>query len=259
MNPKIYIATLISTFLTLAVFKLFYMYNCFMLLLPLVALVIIASSFIELKLKYRSCSYRCYFNEESRLFKLLSSPYLIILFLLIYSVGLTLTIFTEVIFFTNVMWIYLALHVGMMDMIYEKIKVMLASTVKPEMHKLLARELSIKVGSLVLFIVMGLLFYYSDTPSYIVATLEQSVQNATNSVGSDCLVIDYLARVKVELNTAIYWAVLNTTQHIDTHNTKVYIWLIFLMANALSAVGINRLIAQNIYLIEKIIGNQDGR
>ncbi len=259
MNPKIYIATLISTFLTLAVFKLFYVYDCYILLLPLVALGVIASSFIELKLKHRSCSYGCYFNKESWLFKLLSSPYLIILFLLIYSVGLTLTIFMEVIFFTNIMWIYLALHVGMMVFAYDKIKVTLASTVKPEMHKLLAREFSVKAGSLVLFIVMGLLFYYSDTPSYIVATLEQSVQNATNSVGSDCLVIDYLARVKVELNAAIHWAVLNTTQHIDANDAKIYIWLLFLITNALSAVGVNRLIAQNIYLIEKIIGNQDER
>ena len=256
LQSKIYIATLISTFLILAAFKLFFMYNCYILLVPLIVLVVIASSFIELKLKHRSCSYRCYFNEESRLFKLFSSPYLITFFLLIYSVGLTFTIFAEIIFFTNLMWIYLALHVGMMVLIYDRMEKMLASTVKLQMHKLLAREFSIKIGSVILFGVMSVMFYYSDTPSYIASTLAKSIHNATNSIGSDCMLIDYLARLKVELNTAIYWGILNITQHIDSTNNKLYIWLIFILVNSLSAIGINRLIGQNIYLIEKIIGKK---
>ncbi len=128
---KIYLKTVISLFFLLVVFQLFYMYNCYTLLLPLSTLIIISSSFIELKLKYRSCSYKCYFKEESKLFKLLSSPYLVVLLFIMFSIGLTISIFIEVIFFANILWFYLILHIGLMILIYNKFKVVLPNNSIP--------------------------------------------------------------------------------------------------------------------------------
>lgn len=252
--PKVIIATLLSIYILLILFQLTSPVSCTAGIIVIIVLLIISSSYIEFRLKHRSCSYLCYLNDSSKIFSLLSSPYLVVFLLVLYSIGLTISIFLETLFFSNIMWIYLGVHIVLMTTIFYKLREILSQSVKLNMLNLVTREFSTTIGAIILFLISIVLFYYSDTPSYIDSTLPKTIENATNSVGSSCVVFDYLSRLKAELTALTYWIISNSTEHLENENNRIFLWIVYILINAFSAIGINRLIMQVIYLSEKYLG-----
>lgn len=255
---KVLFASVASLYLLLSLFVLLGNYECFSLVVVFVSLVIIASSYIEFGLKQKRCVYLCFFYDKSLIFRLLTSPYLLVVFLTFYSALLSISIFLEVFTFTLWIWLYLGLHTVVMTLLFYKVKALLSASVKPEMLDLIAMGLSAKIGAIIFFIVYILFFYYSETPAYIQETLLKTIHLATQDIHSSCAFVEYFAQLKVELNATMLWSLLYSTQYLENENYKILLWLGYFISSALSAIGINRLIVQIIYLLQKNLGDKNG-
>ena len=248
-----------GTFSLVYILTLFFLYTyantCLSFLPFLIVLLILSWSLIEFKLQQRKCISSCLFTKNSLLYRFFTSPYLLTLFLTSYSIVLTTTVFLELLFFTKVIWIYLVFHTVFMVYLYNKLLNTLKPSVTPQMLKLVAREFSIKIGSLMLFILFSVVLYYSDTPEYIASSITQTQLNIAHStIGSSCTIVDTLIQVKLYLYTNSYWALSNITGTLQNEYVKYILWVLFIITNSLSALGLSRVIAQIIYMIDKYFG-----
>jgi len=120
-------------------------------------------------------------------------------------------------------------------------------------ESILAREWSINIGILILMIAFITITFNSYIPSFVVPSLETSIINASNEVGSQCKIIDHIVRLKAEFNAGFWWIIENTAGHIEHKMTKLGIWLSFILMNALALMGINRLIMTVIDLVDRVL------
>jgi hypothetical protein len=254
---KLALATTIVMFLILFSWKFFYSLGCFSLLFPILVLAIVSSSFIDIKMNERICFKNCYFQDKSIFSKILTSSIGVVVFYFILSIAFTFSIMYGAINFPYQIWLYLFLHVVLVIFIYKRIIKSLKDTIQDKYINIFSREWTIKISSIFLFFIYGYIFYNGYQPDYLVTGLAQTVQNASNSISSNCLFIDYLFRLNTELDGTFWWVVSNSAETFDNETLKTTIWASFIFINSLAVLGINRLIVQIVYLVDKIFSRKE--
>jgi hypothetical protein len=164
------------------------------------------------------------------------------------SVAMVFSIFIETIFFDTAIWTYLLVHTILVFGLFHYLNYKFEIVLKKEFKELIVREWINKIGAVVIVPIFILIFYNSSTPEYITPTLEQSITNATNSVGSKCFIIDFVIRAKSEFNASLFWLMASTTQSVDDQMKKIVFWIVYILLNGFVALGFNRLIVQITYL-----------
>jgi hypothetical protein len=245
----VYALSLATIGTMVAVWLLAYPRHCLSIVAPLVALVFISFSFIEIKIVNKNCFNRCYLKEGTLLYRLLSSKILLMLWYILVAFVFTLSLFVEILFYSTALQLYLIFHIFFVSFAYLFIKRSIQNLV--HIDTILAREWSIHIGTLLLFGVFVYMTLHSYTPDFMDASLEKSIINASHEVGSECQIIDRVVRLKAEFNALFWWVVENTAEHLQGKVTKWGIWLSFILMNAFALLGINRLIATVIDIIDR--------
>ena len=83
---KVIFASIGIVFLILNAWYFTYHIGCFSLFIPILIMLILASSYIEIKLKQKECFRNCYFKENTLISKLIMSPYLTSVFYILLSI-----------------------------------------------------------------------------------------------------------------------------------------------------------------------------
>ena len=208
-NPKYYvklfIASLSSIFIILFSWNNFYKIGCFSLLFPLLVLIVISFSYIDKKMNERICFKNCYFKENSKFSKILSSRSFVSFVYFILSIVLTLSIMYGAIGFVTLLWWYLVIHIILVIFIYRNVIKLLQNTIQASYLDIFAREWTITLSSILLFLVYIYVFTSGYEPEYLGETLSITMQNASNSVSSECFYIDYILRIKMEIDSTFWW------------------------------------------------------
>ena len=250
---RIYVASLLLIYLILFSWINGYQMGCYILLFPLLMLLIITHSFVELKMQKRLCLKSCFFQEGSLLAKIVSSKVLVTLFSLFVSMVMTLSTLIVAIDFEKELWIYiLTLNMIVMLLLYRWFQYMLRNSITQEYRRLLAREWSLSVATLLLLCFTIYIYYNGYEPLYLDSRLEVSMINASNMMVSECSFLEMLLKLHKESDALFWWVVVNGSEYIEYKLLKIGIWILFLVINSLAILGINRFIMQVIYIVEKI-------
>jgi hypothetical protein len=75
---------------------------------------------------------------------------------------------------------------------------------------------------------------------------------ASYSIASNCESIHYFLKLQREIDSIFWWMIDKGTENIQDETLHIGIWIGFLLMNSFAILGINRFIAQVIYLIDKI-------
>lgn len=251
---KVYIASLLLIYLILFSWISGYQMGCYMLFFPLLMLLIISHSFIELKMQERLCFKSCFFQEGSLLAKIVSSKVLVTLFSLVVSMIMTLSALIVAIDFPKELWIYiLTLNMIMMLLLYRWFQYILRNSVTEHYRRLLAREWSANIATLFLISFAMYIYYSGYEPLYLDSRLEVSMINASNMILSECSLLETLLKLHKESDALFWWVVVHGSHYIEYELLKLAIWVLFLLLNSLALLGINRFIMQVIYLAESIL------
>ena len=251
-NLKLHIGSILIVFLALTIWKIAYGTNCFIVIIPIFVLVVISLSFIELKVYDRLCFRDCYFNQKSLISSLLTSKILIIVLYLLLSILMTVSVMYSVIDYGIELWGYLFFHIILVIYIYKKITKLFNGTVKMKYLYMFSREWTINVSSLFFFIVYAYIAINGYVPTYLSDDLSKTITLASNEIASNCVIIDYVLRIKIELDSVFWWVTSQTSDKADGVNLKEIIWTVFILINALAVFGVNRFIVQIVYFVEKI-------
>jgi len=256
---KLFIATYIILFLSISIWMKIYSYGCMENLFGLFFLIIIASSFIDIKVANRVCIKECYFKDSSIFAKILSSKLFTSLFYIVASILMTISMLYSILGFDKMLWFYVAVHILLSVVLFLYFKDLLKKSIKKPYQSIFSREIVIKIMA-ALFVLFYI--YYSlesFEPEFLKSTLQETLKSATNSIDSKCLITDKLFRFQKEIESISWWFVDKNTEQIEEKSYKIAIWLIFIFINSFAILGFNRFIVQTIYLIDKIfnIGTKD--
>ncbi len=250
ISIKRLIASLLTVFLILLSWIISYKYHCIALLFPLIVWILISYSFIELKMQERHCLRKCYFQKESLLARLLASRFMVILFYLIVSTMMSITILSSAMEYTQIWWLYLVIHTFLSLILYRIILSLTASIVKPSYHKLFAREWTINGMTFLIlpfFIYLALNGY---APEYLKESFIETIESASITLYSSCTITQKMLIWSKELDAGLWWLVYSSAEYAQARWLKAGIWISFIIYNSLAVLGINRLIVQIIYLID---------
>ena len=251
-NIKLFIASCSMVFLILAIWVNSYYYSCFMLIFATIFLVLISYSFIDLKIQERKCFINCYFISSSIFAKIFSSKFLVIIIYFIASILMTISALYIVIDFSLIIWLYLILHIALCTFIYKYLYKKLATTIRPSYLGLFAREWTINITSLIIIIVYVYTMINGFEPNYLRDSLDETWRVASSSISSRCEIINYFLKLQIELESIFWWIMDKGTENVKDKTLKIGVWIIFLLMNSFAILGVNRFIAQIIYLIDKI-------
>lgn len=251
-NLKLSLATLLTLFLIFFIWRTSYHLGCYALLLPVVVLFAISHSFVELKMQERFCFRDCYFIEKSFLANLLSSRSFVVLFYLILSILMTISVMYAVLDFRMFFWIYLVFQVLFATFIFRWFKKILSKTVKESFLRLFSREWAINISSALLLLVYIYISLQGYAPEYLRETLAETQLVASNTISSNCNIINYTLKIKMEIDSLFWWSFSSFAEHIDNTFFKSIAWLGFIFINALAILGVNRFILQIVYYLDKI-------
>jgi len=250
---KIYIASVLFSFLIIFSWINSYEYNCIVLFFPIVIWSIISYSFIELKMQERLCFRDCFLRENSIFAKMLSSRWFVTFIYMVLAIMMTISALIASIDLDQKLWIYIfTLHILSVTILYKSFDYILYDSVNSSYRKLIAREWSINIMSIVLISVTIYSYYRGYEPDYLVDGLKESIINASNTISSKCEIVDSLLKIYKEIDAFFWWVITNSSRYIDDTPIKLGAWLLFFLFNSLAILGINRFIVQVIYMIDNI-------
>ncbi len=254
---KLFTASTLTIFLILLSWKSTYDYNCYMLIFPLMLLLIISHSFIEIKMKERLCFKSCYFQENSLFAKLLASKIAVSIFYILVSIMMSISALSGVIEYPKELWIYLFAHIILMIILYRYFTYLFKDMIRDSYRSILAREWAINISAIFLIIIYIYISVNGYEPEYIRDSLQETISTASNSIFSSCPITSYILKFKMEVDSLFWWIITKSSNGIDNQLAQVGIWLGFLFINSLALLGINRFIAQIIYLLDKLFQREN--
>ncbi len=263
-NIKLYIASMMIIFLTFSSWVQFFQLNCWFLISPMIVLLVISHSFIQLKMHERVCFKNCYFKDESLFSKMLTSKITVIIFYVIISVFMTFSVLYAIIEYSWGLWVYLFVHTAFVLMVYRFLDHLFKNTVHSKFRPIFAREWTINIGAVPFILVY--IYFITDgyEPSYLRSSLEETYQVASNSIYSACHIISDSLRLQREIDSISWWTVVNGTSVSKHQILNMSTWILFIATNSLVVLGMNRFIVQIIYLIDRLFkkinrGENEGR
>ncbi|QKF58444.1 putative membrane protein [Aliarcobacter lanthieri] len=236
----------------LLLIKLTYSYSCYFLLIPIFITLFLTYSFFQKRMREKHCFKNCYFKDNTFLANIVISPYLTFIFYILLSCIYTITIIYSVLSFKWYFYIFLVIFIIFLFFLYNKLSSLFSNIVKEEYLDIFIKEITIKISSFILFIIFLFYTLNSFEPSYLSNNLEESLQLATNTLASNCQYLDFILRLKIELDTYFWYFTKYGSQIIDNSYLKTTIWILFIFINTLSIIGINRFFVQIISFSKKI-------
>lgn len=248
MNIKLSIASIFTVFVILFSWKITYSYHCLALVFPLILLAIIAWSLIEIKKYQKKCFRDCYLKEDSLLARFVISKTITMIFYLLASIAMTMSIMHSIIDYPKELWGYIGLHAIIIVIIFNLFNKLLINSIHAKYLPLFSREMTINTMLLLLPVYIYIVFN-SYEPIYLRETWRETIEIATNSIYSQCYMVDYILKLKTELDALFWWSVIYTSDNTGNNIFKYSIWIAFIIINGLAILGINRFIVQIVYIL----------
>lgn len=205
--------------------------SCFGLIIFSIFIIIILWSSIQIRVQQRVCFRNCYLKEQSFLFNLLTSNKLTILVSIVTSFFIALVVSDVTMKIGIELLIYISIHTFLMSILFISLKNKMKKSTHKVLTTLFAKEIAIKVGSMLMLIAFALDILYNNKV------------NADFRIYSNCNLIDQILNVNFLINK-------NIVQVVDTINTW-WSWSLYVLYSAIASFGLNRVVMQIVYSVDK--------
>ncbi len=256
---KIILGTSVIVGALLGLWRWTYDKSCFSLVFVLLILVIVAYSYISLKMHQRKCFAKCFVNSESFLSKMLHSPIMVIFFYFIFSIFTSISIAYSVLDYNWMMWGIVFCTIVVCTAVFGVLEKMLKSIIKEDYLMLMSREVSAFVGTLFFIGLSCYVIYHGNMPDYLRLALMDTIQEVGNSIYSSCDYMDYFLKTRKMLEGFAWWGMVKAESMGMNKGLMVAGWVAFIIYNALSGIAISRLSAQIIFWLSKYFRSEYGK
>ena len=231
--------------------SLAYPIGCWSLALPAVAVFVMMLAGRDRMSWRRRCLADCLFIEGSPLHRLLRSRVLISIAALLVAMVLT-----SVLMMTIPRWDFSILAIVALDALaitalYLWLHGMSAGLLRVNRagRTLFARVWTVRLNVLLMLPVLVLVQLQQPPPDYLddALQLRSTLQAASTSVASECLLVDALVRLGREGEAFAWWVIMKATQAIEQEVLRWVAWLLFLLSGSLSLWAYSSFCAQLVH------------
>lgn len=243
------IAGLVLSVSLLLVWRSAYSYSCFVLLIPVIVSIIITYGVAEDSIKRRECISNCYFKEKSWLYGFYRSKIFQRLVAFVISLILSITLLAFIVTTSWTVTIIFVVDSIVIYLLYIRFDELFGNTINDNMRPTVIKKAVIGSNAFALIVILALIQYNGYVPSYVNASLNNTIHDASSTVFSQCNIVNVLVKGYVELESFGWWTIIAYSKMEDNSNLKIVVWMLFLLNGSLSVWAYSRYITQIIDFI----------
>jgi len=242
-HPKWYpVMGCISVLLILVLWSLSYEISCLAWIFPILIFIAIAYGQFEYFMKYRRCRANCLFQKNSWIYFWMTKKPLIIAYSIFIAIPLTLAIvsFAALATVADILLIILATIITLL--LYPVMFRRLQSHVAQGMLIIVTKRFVVMFNMIMMLVIYSLLSYFSiAVPTYLdPSSLENTVDVASQAVGSLCAATNYFLKFVQEVDAIGWYGMLVANQSIKNEQITQLLWILFFINHGLVFVGLSR-------------------
>lgn len=236
--------------LLLLSWSLLYSGPCVVLLIPALMTLLLTLAARDQLRQRRRCSADCFFVEGTLLHRLVSSTKLVTLISLAVSLALTTVLLVSVPAWGLAVMVLLTLDALLIALLYFGLFRAASGglRVRGAFRYLFARRWAVMVNLPLVLVALLWLQLQQPPPAWLDDSLdlEATLRAASESVGSQCPLVDSAVRLNSEKEAFSWWLTLKGTAALEDTRLRWAAWLLFLLSGSLALWAYSRLC---VYLI----------
>ncbi|MGM0622659.1 MAG: hypothetical protein ACQESH_01430 [Campylobacterota bacterium] len=217
-------------FLVAAAFFLSIRYSCFGIVFLLPILLFLVYNNFEFSMVKKRCIANCLLNEGNFIYSLMTSRVWLFLRAVVLAFVMIVLFIAIVATFTPLFWLLYLLDIALIYLMYERFN-------RFQIYKAGAKDAIIKnqvalVNALLLSALFFVMQLYQTPPSYILHTLDQTMEQATAGVVfSQCGVFDTFLSLNREFTALKWWSMLRAEGMLGNSYMSAGLWVVFLLGH----------------------------
>ena len=243
-NLRILLATL-ATFAALVIWRETYSLQCASGAIPLLAIALIGFQTAEYAVFRRRCFADCAFEAGSFLHRFYSRTFLSILIAIFVSVVAGLSLLFNLLTWTEPVLALLAVDGLFLAFVTPAVIGVGSRHLRPGIARIATKNIVAAVNAALLLAPLLAIQYYSPFPAFVdQASLTNTISQAFQSFGSQCVPTDVLTKLQVAKEGFSWWLMLKANVQLTDPTFRVAAWIIFLVSGSLSVWAYSKLIVQ---------------
>ncbi len=235
--------------LVFEVWKVTYKLVCpISLIIPLLVLMVLGISFYGIKIQQRECFRECFFEKKSLISRIMANKLFIIILYTFFAIVMSLSTIYLMLQYTHEITKYLIVYIIFLYSFYRIIIRILHGTARDKFLLLFAKEITMKITSFFAIVGYAYILLKQTLPQYLSTDYLETVRNASSTVESKCLVIDFILRAQIEIDSSMFWIVNNVSSQIHNHILVASLWFMLVIINSIGIISINKIILEIMYL-----------
>jgi len=230
--------------LLLLVWRLLYQAECYTLLIPLFIGTIITLSIRESYVKKKECIANCYFKEKSFFDTLIRGRFFINIISFIMALILTLSLILYLTLASVDLLLFLFVDMFLLYILYIWLINSTKNSLNHHIRYAIIKDWVVTINSFLSLLVLIYIQLNAYIPSYLEASLTQTITNASSTIASSCETINYLVKANIEKEAIGWWFMLNIDSNLENDNYRLLSWVLFLINGGLSMFAYSRFMVQ---------------
>ena len=196
----------------------------------------------EYFVQYRKCRANCLFEKNSWLYCWLTKRPLIFIRSLLIATPLALAVMSFVALATGMDVWFIMLATAMTLTLYPILLKVLQKHVTQSMLDIISKRFVVVITMIAMLLIYSVFSYFSiSVPAYLDPTsLENTVNEASQGVGSVCPTTNYFLKFMREVDAAGWYSMLIANRSIQNEPSIFLLWLLFFIHHAFVFAGFSR-------------------
>jgi len=240
----------------LFLWKITYPFTCFAWLFPTLIFIAIVYGQFEYFMKYRKCRADCLFQKSSWIYFWMTKKPLVMLYSILIATPLTLSLasFTALASVADAGFVVFATLVTLLSfpMVFKAFQ----NHASQDMLIIVTKRTVVTLNMLIMLIIYSLISYFDiSVPAYLdPSSLENTVDAASQAVGSVCFTSNYFLKFMQEVDAIGWYGMLTANQSVKSEQIIQLLWALFFINHALVFAALARSQVEIMIATEKLSG-----
>jgi len=242
--------------IVLFLWKITYPFTCFAWLFPTIIFVAIVYGQFEYFMRYRKCRADCLFQKSSWIYFWMTKKFMVMLYSVLIATPLTLSLASFVALANVADAFFMMLATGITLLSYPILFQALQKHVAQGMLIIITKRTVVILNMLIMLIIYSLISYFDiSIPVYLdPSSLENTVDAASQAVGSVCSTSNYFLKFMQEIDAIGWYGMLAVNQSVKSEQIIQLLWALFFINHAIVFAALSRSQVEVMKTMEKLSG-----
>lgn len=239
------LAAVLAVFAALGVWRATWESQCLSTAIPALLILVIALQTAEYSIVRRRCFADCMFNDGTFFHRMFYRRYFAIGIAFFVSIVAGLSLLLNLITWQEPILALLIVDGVLLALLTPAVTALGRHHLNPGVARIATKNLLIVINAGLLLAALLAIQFYSPFPAFVdPASLTNTITQAFQAYGSQCLATDFMAKLQVAKEGFSWWLMLKANVQLADPTFRAAAWIIFLVSGSLSVWAYSKLIVQ---------------